>query len=190
MVRDKVLDKVIFSAFRNSLCCKKQEEKTMEKNIGKVYEGKLNAEGLRFGIVCSRFNEFFTSKLLEGALDCIVRHGGDAKNVEAAWVPGSFEIPLTAERLAASGRYDAVIGLGVVIQGATAHAHHINAEVAKGLAQVSFKHSLPVVYGVVTTENIEQAIERSGTKAGNRGASAAMSAIEMANLIRELPATK
>jgi len=153
----------------------------------KTFEGQLIAAGLRFGIVCSRFNEFFVSKLLSGALDCIERHGGSLADVEVTWVPGSFEIPLTAQRLAASGRYDAVIALGVVIQGATAHAGYINAEVAKGLAQVSMKTSLPVVYGVVTTENIEQAIERSGTKAGNRGASAAMTAIEMANLMKQLP---
>lgn len=157
---------------------------------GVVYEGALVATGLRFGIVCSRFNEFFTSKLLSGAIDCILRHGGSASDIEVAWVPGSFEIPAVAHRLAASDRYDAVIALGVVIQGATAHAQYINSEVAKGLAQVSSRFALPVVYGVVTTETIEQAIERSGTKAGNRGASAAMTAIEMANLMKELPEAK
>lgn len=156
----------------------------------KVYEGKLTAEGLRVGIVCSRFNEFFTSKLLDGAVDCLVRHGVDKKAIEAAWVPGSFEIPLITQQLVASKRYDAVIALGVVIQGATSHAQHLNAEVSKGLAQISLQFGVPVIYGVVTTENLEQAIERSGTKAGNRGASAAMAAIEMANLMRTLPAAK
>jgi 6,7-dimethyl-8-ribityllumazine synthase len=148
------------------------------------------ATGLKFGIICSRFNEFFVSKLLDGAKDCIVRHGGSIEDIEVAWVPGSYEIPLVAQRMAASGRYNAVIGLGVVIQGSTAHAGHINAEVSKGLATTGLKYDLPVIYGVVTTENIEQAIERSGTKAGNRGASAAASAIEMANLMRQLPAAK
>ncbi len=158
-----------------------------EKN---TYEGQLTAAGLRFGIVCSRFNDFFTSKLLSGAIDCIVRHGGNANDVEVAWVPGSFEIPLVTQRLAASGRYDAIIALGVVIQGSTSHADYINAQVSRGLAAVSSNFALPVIYGVVTTENIEQAIERSGTKAGNRGASAAQSAIEMANLMKVLPEAK
>ena len=152
-----------------------------------TYEGSLLAAGLRFGVVCSRFNEFFVSKLLEGAKDCIVRHGGDIAAVGVAWVPGSFEVPLGAKRLVDSGLYDAVIALGVVIQGSTSHAQYINAEVSKGLAQISLQSGIPVIYGVVTTENIEQAIERSGTKAGNRGASAAMAAIEMANLMKELP---
>jgi len=158
-------------------------------NAGEMttYEGALIATGLRFGIVCSRFNEFFVSKLLAGATDCIVRHGGAASDIEVAWVPGSFEIPLVAQRLASSGRFDAVIALGVVIQGSTAHAGYINAEVSKGLAQTSMRLEFPVIYGVVTTENLEQAIERSGTKAGNRGASAAMTAIEMANLMKQLP---
>jgi 6,7-dimethyl-8-ribityllumazine synthase len=154
------------------------------------YEGQMVATGLRFGIVCSRFNEFFTSKLLDGAVDCICRHGGRAEDIEVAWVPGSFEIPLTTQRMAASGRYDALIALGVVIQGATDHAQYINSQVSRGLAQVSMQFDLPVIYGVVTTENIEQAIERSGTKAGNRGASAAMGAIEMANLMKSLPVPK
>ncbi|MCF7854088.1 MAG: 6,7-dimethyl-8-ribityllumazine synthase [Candidatus Pacebacteria bacterium] len=162
----------------------------MKGTIGTVYEGTLVAEGLRFGIVCSRFNEFFTAKLLDGAVDCILRHNGSADAIEVAWVPGSFEVPAAAARMAASGRYDAVIALGVVIQGATAHAQYINAEVAKGLAQVSARYELPVIYGVVTTETIEQAIERSGTKAGNRGADAASSAIEMANLMKQLPEAK
>lgn len=156
-------------------------------NSVNVYGGQLTATGLKIGIVCSRFNEFFVSKLLDGAIDTIVRHGGDAANIDVAWVPGSYEIPLAVQKLADSGRYDALIGIGVVIQGATAHADYINSEVAKGLAQVSMKSGIPVAYGVVTTENIEQAIERAGCKAGNRGADAAMTAIEMANLVRILP---
>ena len=160
------------------------------KTPGTVYEGDMRADGLRFGLVCSRFNEFFTAKLLDGAVDCFIRHGGDAGDLEVAWVPGSYEVPFVARRMAASQRYDAVIALGVVIQGATAHAHHINAEVAKGLAQIGAETGVPVIYGVVTTETIEQAIERSGTKAGNRGAGAAAAAIEMANLARVLPQAK
>ncbi len=156
----------------------------------KAYEGSLSAKGLRFGLVCARFNDFFVSKLLGGAVDCLLRHGAAAKDIESAWVPGSYEIPLVAQRLAASGRYDAVIALGVVIQGSTAHANYVNAEVSKGLAQVSLASGIPVIYGVVTTENIEQAIERSGCKAGNRGATAAESAIEMADLMRKLPEAK
>jgi 6,7-dimethyl-8-ribityllumazine synthase len=156
----------------------------------KTYEGALNAAGLRFAIVCSRFNEFFVSKLLGGAIDCLLRHGAAAKDIESAWVPGSYEIPLVVKKLVASGRYDAIIALGVVIQGATAHANYVNAEVSKGLAQVSQASGVPVIYGVVTTENIEQAIERSGSKAGNRGSSAAETAIEMANLLRALPEAK
>lgn len=153
----------------------------------KTFEGRLNAEGLRFGIVCARFNEFFVGKLLGGAKDTLLRHGANAQDIEVAWVPGSFEIPLVAQRMARSGRYDAIIARGVVIQGGTAHASYVNAEVSKGLAQISLASSLPVIYGVVTTENLEQAIERSGSKAGNRGASAAETAIEMASLMRDLP---
>ncbi|MDQ0290868.1 MAG: 6,7-dimethyl-8-ribityllumazine synthase [Lentisphaerae bacterium] len=156
----------------------------------KTYEGGLNAAGLRFAIVCSRFNEFFVSKLLGGAVDCLLRHGASAKDIETAWVPGSYEIPLVAKKLVASGRYHGVIALGVVIQGSTAHANYVNAEVSKGLAQVSLESGVPVIYGVVTTENIEQAIERSGCKAGNRGSTAAETAIEMANLLRVLPEAK
>lgn len=159
----------------------------MNKAPGTMYEGKLTAEGLRVGIVCSRFNEFFVSKLLEGAMDCLVRHGGRTDDVEVAWVPGSFEIPLVSRRLAESRRYDAVIALGVVIQGATPHAGLINAEVAKGLAQASTSTGVPVIYGVITADSIEQAVERSGTKAGNRGADAARTAIEMASLMKVLP---
>lgn len=166
------------------------EENKMSADKNVVYEGELIGTGLRFGIVCSRFNEFFVSKLLDGAIDCIVRHGGKRQNIETAWVPGSFEIPLACQRMAASGHYEAVIALGVVIRGATTHAEHINAQVSKGLAQMSLRFGLPVINGVVTTENIEQAIERSGTKAGNRGAAAAVAALEMANLMKVLPETE
>ena len=159
----------------------------MKKEIKVVYEGSLEAKGLRFGIACSRFNEFFVSKLLEGAVDTIVRHGGNANDVEVAWVPGSFELPLALKRLAQSGKYDAVIALGVVIQGATPHASYISSEVAKALAQISLETGLPAIFGVITADNLEQAIERSGTKAGNRGGDAAKAAIEMANLMKTMP---
>jgi len=153
---------------------------------GNVFEGSLEAKGLRLGIVCSRFNEFFVSKLLAGALDMIVRHGGDASDVDVAWVPGSFEVPYGLSRLLKTGKYDAVIALGVVIQGATPHASFINSQVSKSIAQLSIDTGVPVIYGMVTAENIEQAIERSGTKAGNKGADAAVAAIEMANLNKAL----
>ena len=152
----------------------------------KCYEGKLNASGLRFAIVCARFNDIFVSQLLGGAVDCLLRHGASENDLVSVWVPGSFEIPLVAQQLADSSKFDAIICLGVVIQGSTAHASYINAEVSKGLAQISLSRKLPVIYGVVTTENIEQAIERSGSKAGNRGASAAVTAIEMVNLLKQL----
>jgi len=152
----------------------------------KCYEGKLNASGLRFAIVCARFNDIFVSQLLGGAVDCLLRHGASENDPVSVWVPGSFEIPLVAQQLADSSKFDAIICLGVVIQGSTAHASYINAEVSKGLAQISLSRKLPVIYGVVTTENIEQAIERSGSKAGNRGASAAVTAIEMVNLLKQL----
>lgn len=158
----------------------------MDKTIGKVYEGSLKADGLRFGIVCSRFNEFFVSKLLAGAVDSIIRHGGIGKNIEAVWVPGSYELPFVAKKLAESGKYSAVLALGVVIQGATPHAGYINSEVSKALAQISLDTGVPVTYGVITADNIEQAIERSGTKAGNKGCDAAVAAIEMANLVKQL----
>ena len=156
----------------------------------KNYEGMLSANGMRFAIVCARFNSFFVTKLLEGAIDTLTRHGAKSKDIEVAWVPGSFEIPVVAKRMADSGKYDAVIALGVVIQGSTTHANYINAEVSKGLAQISLESGVPAIYAVVTTENIEQAIERSGSKAGNRGASAAESAIEMASLMKQLPKAK
>ena len=157
-------------------------------NETQVLQGAMNGIGLQIGIVCARFNSIFVEQLLSGAKDALVRHGVAAKDITVAWVPGSFETPLVLQRMAATGKYDALIGLGVVIQGATQHAQMINSEVSKAYAQISLNFNLPVVYGVVTTENIEQAIERSGSKAGNRGASAAMTAIEMANLLRQLPA--
>ena len=156
----------------------------MNKEIGQVLEGTLCAEGLRFGIVCGRFNEFFVSKLLSGAVDAIVRHGGDAKNITAAWVPGSYEIPFAVKKMLLSGKYDAILALGVVIQGATPHAGYINAEVSKCLAQLGMEFGVPVTYGMITAEDLDQAIERSGTKAGNKGSDAAIAAIEMANLCK------
>ena len=154
----------------------------MSKTPGRVFEGDLNAKGLRIGIACARFNEFFVSKLLDGALDAFVRHGGDPANVDVAWVPGSFELPFALSKFIARGNYDAVIALGVVIQGATTHAARINSQVSKAIGQLGIESGVPVLYGLLTTENIEQAIERSGTKAGNRGFDVTVSAIEMANL--------
>lgn len=154
----------------------------------KILQGSMKGDGLKIGIVCARFNSIFVEQLLAGAEDALVRHGVAAEDITVAWVPGSFETPLVLQRMAATGNFDALIGLGVVIQGATQHAQMINSEVSKSYAQISLNYNLPVVYGVVTTENIEQAIERSGSKAGNRGASAATTAIEMANLLRQLPA--
>ena len=158
----------------------------MKKDVGNIIEGGMNAKGLKFAIVCARFNEFFVSKLLGGAIDTIVRHGGNGEDIDVAWAPGSYELPLIASRLAKSGKFDAIIALGVVIQGATPHAGHITSEVNKCFAQISLEHDLPVINAVLSTNNIEQAIERSGTKAGNRGASAAATAIEMANLLKEI----
>lgn len=151
-------------------------------------EGKLVANGLRFAIVVSRFNEFITGKLVGGALDCLLRHGADAGQVDVAWVPGAFEIPLVAQRLAASARYDAVLCLGAVIRGATPHFEYVAAEVSKGVAQVGLATGLPVIFGVITADTLEQAIERAGSKAGNKGWEAALAAIEMANLLRVLSA--
>lgn len=159
----------------------------INRNVKHIYEGTLEAKGLRFGIVCGRFNEFFVSKLLDGAIDAIVRHGGNAENIEVAWVPGSYELPFAVKKLVASGRFDAVMALGVVIQGATTHADLINNEVSKCLAQIGLESGVPVTYGMITANNLEQAIERSGTKAGNKGADAALAAIEMAGLNRILP---
>ncbi|MEW6623209.1 MAG: 6,7-dimethyl-8-ribityllumazine synthase [Bacillota bacterium] len=151
--------------------------------MGKIYEGKLVAEGLKFGIVLSRFNEFITSKLLSGAMDCLKRHGAQLENIDTIWVPGAFEIPLAAQKMAEKD-YDAVICLGAVIRGATPHFNYVASEVTKGIAQVSLKYNKPVIYGVITSDTIEQAIERAGTKAGNKGWEAALGAIEMANLLK------
>lgn len=152
----------------------------------KVLEGKLIAEGLKFGIVAARFNEFITAKLVSGALDALTRHGAAEEAIEVAWVPGAYEIPLVAQKMAESGKYDAVICLGAVIRGSTSHYDYVCNEVSKGVAQVGLKSGVPTIFGVVTTENIEQAIERAGTKAGNKGYDGAMAAIEMANLCRQI----
>jgi 6,7-dimethyl-8-ribityllumazine synthase len=159
----------------------------MNKTVKNVFEGELSAKGLRFAIVCGRFNEFFVSKLLDGAVDALVRHGGKSDDIDVAWVPGSYEVPFAAKKFVDAGKYDAIIALGVVIQGATPHANFINSEVSKCLAQIGMDSGVPVIYGMITADNIEQAIERSGTKAGNKGSSAAETAIEMANLNRVMP---
>ncbi|WP_025435934.1 6,7-dimethyl-8-ribityllumazine synthase [Peptoclostridium acidaminophilum] len=148
-----------------------------------VYEGKLLARDKKFAIVASRFNEFITSKLIGGAVDCLKRHEAEDANIELVWVPGAFEIPLACKKLASTGRYNAIIALGAVIRGATSHYDYVCSEVSKGVASVSLEKEIPVAFGVVTTENIEQAIERAGTKAGNKGWDAAMTAIEMSNLM-------
>ncbi len=157
----------------------------MQENV-KVIEGKYNAQGLRFGIVVSRFNEFFTSKLMSGAIDCLLRHDANKDDITVAWVPGAFELPLVAKKMAESGKYDAIIALGTVIRGSTSHYDYVCNEAAKGIAQASMATGVPVAFSVVTTENLDQAIERSGTKAGNKGVDGAMTAIEMANLLRQL----
>ncbi len=152
----------------------------------RTIEGKMTAEGMRTAIVASRFNEFITARLVSGAEDTLRRHGAAEQDIVTAWVPGAFEIPLIAEKMAESGKYDAVICLGAVIRGATSHYDYVCSEVSKGIAQVSLKSGVPVLFGVLTTENIEQAIERAGTKAGNKGSDCAAAAIEMTNLLREL----
>ncbi len=152
----------------------------------KIYEGKLDATAKKFAIVISRFNEFITKKLLEGALDCLYRHGAKDENIELAWVPGSFEIPATAFRMAKSGKYHAVICLGTVIRGATPHFEYIAAEAAKGVAQTALQTGVPTIFGVITADTLEQAIERAGTKDGNKGWDAALAAIEMANLYDQM----
>ncbi|CEH34126.1 MAG: 6,7-dimethyl-8-ribityllumazine synthase [Clostridium sp.] len=149
----------------------------------KIIEGNLVAKGLKIGIVAARFNEFIVSKLISGALDGLKRHGVEDDYIELAWVPGAFEIPLVAKKMAESEKYDAVICLGAVIKGSTSHYDYVCAEVSKGIASVSLESKKPVIFGVLTTDNIEQAIERAGTKAGNKGYDAAVSAIEMADLI-------
>lgn len=151
-----------------------------------VFEGKLISQNIKVGIVCARFNEFITSKLLAGAQDALERHEVKDEDIDVAWVPGAFEIPLVAKKMAESGRYDTVICLGAVIRGNTSHYDYVCNEVSKGVAQVGLSSGIPVMFGVVTTENIEQAIERAGTKAGNKGYDSAMAAIEMVNLLREL----
>jgi 6,7-dimethyl-8-ribityllumazine synthase len=150
--------------------------------LAKRYIGKLVGEGLKFGVVVARFNEFITSKLLDGAQDTLARHGVKEMDIDVAWTPGSFEIPLIAKKMAESGRYDAIICLGAVIRGGTPHFDYIAAEVSKGIANVSLGTGLPVILGVITADTLEQAIERAGTKSGNYGSQAAMHAIEMANL--------
>ena len=158
----------------------------MNKTPGTVYEGSLEARGLKFGIVCARFNNFFVAKLLEGAMDALTRHGADAADVAVAYVPGSYEIPFAIKKMLDLKKFDAILALGVVIQGATPHAGYINSEVAKCIAQLGLESGTPVTYGMITADNLDQAIERSGTKAGNKGADAALAAIEMANLSREI----
>ncbi|MDF2522810.1 MAG: 6,7-dimethyl-8-ribityllumazine synthase [Clostridiales bacterium] len=154
---------------------------TMKKN-----EGKLIASGLKFGIIIGRFNEFISGKLLGGAVDALTRHGAEESSIEITWVPGAFEIPLVAQRMARSKKFDAIICVGAVIRGSTPHFEYVSSEVSKGIAKVSLDADVPVIFGVLTTDTIEQAIERAGTKAGNKGYDAAVTAIEMANLLKSL----
>ena len=153
--------------------------------MANVYEGFITGKGLKFGIVVARFNEFITSKLLGGALDTLHRHEADDDNIDVAWVPGAFEIPVVAKKMAESKKYDAVLCLGAVIRGSTSHYDYVCNEVSKGVAQVGLQTGVPTIFGVVTTENIEQAVERAGTKAGNKGSDAAMAGMEMANLLKK-----
>ena len=152
----------------------------------KKLEGNLIAQGMKVGIVCGRFNEFIGSKLVDGAVDGLVRHGVDEDDISVAWVPGAFEIPLIAKKMALSGKYDAVICLGAVIRGSTSHYDYVCNEVSKGVAAVSLESGIPVMFGILTTDNIEQAIERAGTKAGNKGYDCALGAVEMVNLIKNI----
>ena len=152
----------------------------------KTFEGMLLGEGLKFGIVVARFNDFITNKLLEGAQDALLRHGVNEDDIEVTWVPGAFEIPLVAQKLANTKRYDAVICLGAVIRGGTPHFEYVASEVTKGIAQVGLSTGLPIIYGVITADTLEQAIERAGTKQGNEGSKAALTAIEMANLLNSI----
>jgi 6,7-dimethyl-8-ribityllumazine synthase len=154
--------------------------------MSKTFEGNLLGKGLKFGLVVSRFNEFFSKKLLEGAQDSLLRHGVNESDIEIAWTPGSFEIPLIAQKMAQSKKYNAIICLGAVIRGGTPHFEYIASEVAKGIAKVNLDSGIPVIFGVITTDTLEQAIERSGTKDGNKGFDAAVSAIEMANLVKAI----
>ncbi len=156
-------------------------------DVPNIIEGQLLAENKSFGIVVSRFNEFISGKLLEGAIDCLKRHGVDDESVDVAWVPGSFEVPIVAKRMAASGKYDAVICLGAVVRGATPHFDYIAAEVSKGIATAAISTDVPIAYGIITCDTLEQAVERAGTKMGNKGFDAAATAIEMANLLDKLP---
>ena len=158
----------------------------MEDKNMKTFEGKVVAKNIKVGIVAARFNEFIVSKLVGGAMDGLVRHDVKEDDIDVAWVPGAFEIPLIASKMAKSGKYDAVICLGAVIRGNTSHYDYVCAEVSKGVATVSLNSDIPVMFGVLTTDNIEQAIERAGTKAGNKGYDCALSAIEMVNLLREM----
>jgi 6,7-dimethyl-8-ribityllumazine synthase len=154
--------------------------------MAKTFEGNLIGKGLKFGVVVARFNEFFTGKLLEGCQDALLRHGVLETDIDVAWTPGSFEIPLIAQKMAESKNYNAVICLGAVIRGGTPHFDYIASEVSKGIANTSLHTGIPIVFGVITTDTLEQAIERSGTKSGNKGADAAVTAIEMANLVKTL----
>ena len=154
--------------------------------MANILEGTYHAEGMRVGIVASRFNEFITNKLLEGALDMLRRHGAAESDIDVAWVPGAFEIPLAARKMAASKKYDAIICVGAVIRGATSHYDYVCSEVTKGVAQAGLITGVPVIFSVLTTETIEQAVERAGTKAGNKGANGAMAAMEMASLLHQL----
>ena len=154
--------------------------------MANIIEGYISGKGLKFGIVAARFNEFIVSKLVGGALDTLHRHETSDGDIDVAWVPGAFEIPLAAKKMAESGKYDAVLCLGAVIRGSTTHYDYVCNEVSKGVAQVGLQTGVPTIFGVVTTENIEQAIERAGTKAGNKGADAAMAAMEMASLLGKL----
>jgi 6,7-dimethyl-8-ribityllumazine synthase len=159
----------------------------MADRVGTTYEGDLSGKGLRVGIVASRFNDFITDSLLKGALDSLRRHGVKLDNVSVAWVPGAFEVPMVAKQMAMSGTVDAVITLGAVIRGATTHYEEVAGQCAAGIQRAQLDTDVPIIFGVLTTETIEQAIERAGTKAGNKGAEAAVTAIEMANLLRKLP---
>ena len=152
----------------------------------KIYEGKLVSEGIKVGVVCARFNDFLVSKLLSGCEDGLLRRGVRGEDIEVAWVPGAFEIPLIAKKMAESGKYDAVIALGAVIRGSTSHYDYVCAEVSKGVAQAALGSGVPVMFGILTTDTIEQAIERAGSKAGNKGAECAQGAIEMVNLLRAM----